>query len=105
MSDEQVLADVLANLFRGLEGVGGKMKITNRRIFFQPHRFNFQREPADIPLDQIAEVRKRSTCGIIPNGMLVRLKSGEVYKFVVWNRQRLITLIRGQLPGTPEQPH
>lgn len=29
---EEILADVGANLFRGIESVGGRMKVTNRRV-------------------------------------------------------------------------
>jgi hypothetical protein len=38
---EEILADVGANLFRGIEAVGGRLEITNRRILFEPHFFNF----------------------------------------------------------------
>jgi len=100
MSEEQILADVGANMFRGIEAVGGRMKITDRRILFEPHSFNLQPQPADIPLDQVAEVRKRNTLFVVPNGILVRLKSGVQYKFVVWGRGRLIALIRQHSAST-----
>ncbi|MEN3185039.1 MAG: GRAM domain-containing protein [Atribacterota bacterium] len=90
---EQVLADVAANLFRGIEAVGGRMKITNQRIVFEPHALNVQRAVLEISLDEVMEVKKRTTLGIFPNGLLVRTKSGEDYKFVVWKRDRLIQLI------------
>jgi hypothetical protein len=98
MADEQLLADVPANLFRGIEGVGGRLRITNRRVVFEAHAFNIQTAPAEIPLEQIAEVRKRLTWKLIPNGLLIRTKDGPEYKFVVWGRRRLIELIRANLP-------
>jgi hypothetical protein len=82
-----------ANLFRGIEGVGGLILITDRRIIFQPHLFNIQRDVVEIPLKDIVEVRPRSTYDIIPNGILVKTRSGKEYKFVVPNRQRIIDLI------------
>lgn len=90
---EKVLADVAANLFRGWEAVGGRMKITDQRIFFEPHAVNIQTEVEEIPLNEVVEVTKRNTLGIVPNGLLVRTKSGREYKFVVWGRKRLIQLL------------
>ena len=97
---EELLAGVGANLFRGIEGVGGRMKITDRRVLFEPHAINIQRQPAEIPFEHIAEVRKRNTMGIIPNGILILTKSGIKYKFVVWGRERLISLIQSHLYKT-----
>lgn len=95
-ASEAIVADVAANLFRGIEGVGGRLKITNRRVLFEPHAINIQRNPAEIPIVDIAEVSTRNTLGIIPNGMLIRTRAGVEYKFVVWGRDRLISLIEDQ---------
>ncbi len=90
---EEICADIPANLFRGFEAVGGKLKITSSRVLFDPHDINLQKMPAEIPLSDIAEVRKRNTWGIIPNGLLIRTKTGVEYKFVAWGRDRLISVI------------
>ena len=94
---EVLLADVAANLFRGMEAVGGCITITSHRILFEAHAFNIQREPLEISLDNISEVRKINTLGIIPNGLLIRAKTGINYRFVVWKRKRLIPLIRSRI--------
>lgn len=94
---EEILADCVANLFRGIEGVGGRLKITSRRLLFEPHATNFQKNPAEILMSDIQEVRKRNTFGIVPNGMLVQTKSGFEYKFVVWNREKLIAIIAAKI--------
>ena len=91
---EALEADVAANLFRGMEAVGGRMKITSSRILFEAHAFNIQREPAEILLEDISEIRKVNTLGIVPNGLLIRTKTGIDYRFVVWKRKHLIALIR-----------
>ena len=91
---EVTLIDVAANLFRGLEAVGGRMQITTHRILFKPHAINFQKEPAEIDLKNIAEVGKRNTLGLVPNGMYVRTKDGTEYRFVVWGRSNLIKIIQ-----------
>lgn len=90
---EQTLADVGANLFRGIESVGGRLKITTRRLLFEPHAVGLQKNPAEILLSDIAAVAKRNTAGFVPNGMSIRTKGGVEYKFVVWGRDKLIDLI------------
>jgi hypothetical protein len=94
---EDILADVPANLFQGIESVGGRLKITSRRLVFQPHLINFQRQPVEILLSDISMVKKRNTALVIPNGMLVRTKAGTEYKFVVWRRENLVRIIANNL--------
>jgi len=91
--NERILADRGANLFRGFEGVGGRLKITNQRLIFEPHAINIQKQILEVPLNKIKEVNSRNTLGIIPNGILIKLISGQEYKFVVWKREELIRLI------------
>ena len=95
---EEVLADVRANLLRGIENVGGRLKITNNRVLFQPHAINVQKMPEQIALSEIIEVSRTNTMRIIPNGMLIRTSRGVDYKFTVFGRGRLINLIRANLP-------
>ncbi len=99
MTEEQTLAEVGANLFRGIESVGGRMRLTDRRIVFEPHRLNLQRQPVEIPLDEVVLVRKRNTWLLVPNGFLVRTREGTDYKFVVSGRARLIRLIAEHSPA------
>jgi hypothetical protein len=95
--DEEILADVAANFFRGIEGVGGRLKITSHRVLFEANEINLQEQPGEILLSDIAEVSKRNTMGIIPNGLLIRTKVNAIYKFVVWRRGKLIELINSRL--------
>ncbi len=108
---EEILADVAANFFRGIESVGGRLKITSRRVLFEASEINLQEQHADILdsesnlLEQhaeilfsdIAEVSKLNTMGIIPNGLLIITKGKVIYKFVVWRRGKLIELINSRL--------
>lgn len=84
---------MLANLFRGAEVVGGKLKITDRRLIFESHDFNIQTGTTEILIEQIAEVKKRNTLGIVPNGISVITKDESGYKFVLWNRSKIIDFI------------
>lgn len=91
--EEQILADKPANMFRGIESVGGRIKITTKKVIFKSHALNIQRTTEEIPLNNIESVTKRNTMGIIPNGISIKLKSGVEYKFVVTGREELISLI------------
>lgn len=95
---EQLLLKVIANLFRGWESVGGKLSITNKKLHFKSHSFNIQTGETILCLNEIVEVRKVNTAGIVPNGLLVRLKNGNSFQFVVSKRNQvydtIVTLLK-----------
>ncbi len=72
--DEPVLREGLANHFKGIEGVGGKLYLTNRRLRFVSHKLNVQTHDECYPLSEIAEVEATRTLGIIPNGLRVTVE-------------------------------
>lgn len=92
--DEEILADVAANFFRGIEGVGGRLKITSRRVLFEANEINLQgqpgdilggesnlqQQPAEILLSDIAEVSKRKPMGTIPAVEILLSDIAEVSK-------------------------
>jgi Short C-terminal domain len=90
---EEVLVEASANLLRGPEAMGGRMRITNLRIIFEPHAINLQSQPEEIPIGEIVEVGGRRTWGLISNGLFIRTRNGLEHKFVVWGRDRLIRMI------------
>ena len=95
---EQTLSDTIANMWRGAEAVGGRLKITNHRVIFNSHMFNLQTGLTEIPLVDIAQVTPVNTFGLVPNGLCITLKSGIEHRFVVWGRNKLITIIRANMP-------
>jgi hypothetical protein len=91
--EEYLKKNVTANLFRGIEAVGGWLSITTERVLFRSHKVNFQKQPLQIKLKDIAKIEKRHTLGLIPNGLRILLKNGKEFKFVVWNREQLIDMM------------
>ncbi|WP_026690388.1 hypothetical protein [Alteribacter aurantiacus] len=88
-----------ANLFKGIEGVGGKLFLTKHALIHRPHRINFQSKETVIDLKDIANVTTRNTYLIAPNGLLVTTISGKEYKLVVNKREEWvekINLVRRQ---------
>ena len=100
MENEQIYFNVLANLFRGAEAVGGKLKITNRSLIFESHSLNIQTGVTEIPIEQIKTAKKRNTLGIVPNGMSVITKGDIEYKFVLWNRSKIIDFINKSITNS-----
>jgi hypothetical protein len=96
MNQEPILADKPANLFRGLEGVGGRLKITSQRLIFIPHAFNIQTQPEEIFIWEIQRIDRKKSLFFIPNQMVVVMKSGAEFRFVVNGREELIALIEKQ---------
>jgi hypothetical protein len=99
---EELIDKFAANLMRGVEGVGGRMILTNQRILFETHEINLQTTPLAIPLSAIQSVVPSNIVGIVPTGITIRCSSGEEYRFVVWGRERIISKIedaRGRIRG------
>lgn len=90
---EELIAKFTANLMRGVEGVGGRMSLTNERVLFEAHKINLQSAPLEIPLSVIESVVPSRTLGIVPNSITIRCYSGEEYRFVVWGRKQIATKI------------
>jgi hypothetical protein len=91
MSDDgAVVVRARANLWRERESVGGHLYLTRHRLSFRPHALNFQTQPLDLPLAQIASTRAHRSMGIIPNGLTVVTTFGTEYRFVTTHRDRFI---------------
>ncbi|KKB71547.1 MULTISPECIES: GRAM domain-containing protein [Bacillus] len=94
---EGFIMDVPANLFRGIESVGGRLKLTSESLFFTSHGVNIQNKPLDIKIQDIAKVEKRNTFLVVPNGLKVVLKNQQEYKFVVAKRQEFFNHLENLL--------
>lgn len=85
---------ILANYFRGSEAVGGKIYFDNTGLTFKSHKFNIQRGETRIDYNQIQDVNKRNTLGIVPNGISIFTKDGVEHKFVIYNREKIIDFLK-----------
>lgn len=87
-----ILFDGPANLYRGIEGVGGRLILTQEYLFFKPHAINIQKIEEIIYLRNIERVERKKTLWIIPNGLKVIAEQRE-YKFVVNKRNQWVAEI------------
>lgn len=88
--NEGIIKEGAANHFKGIESVGGRLFLTNQRLYFDSHSLNVQAHKLSIPYSEIKSVRERNTFFIIPNGMCIELQNGKNEKFVLWEREKWI---------------
>ncbi|MFD2530024.1 MULTISPECIES: GRAM domain-containing protein [Polaribacter] len=86
LDNENSEDEIFANLFRGFEGVGGKIFLTNQRLIFKSHSLNIQKGQTNIDYNDIVSVTKRKTFKLRDNGIKITTKKGDEYCFVVNNR-------------------
>jgi GRAM domain-containing protein len=91
--EEKLLGTFGANLLRRYEAVGGRLILTNQRVLFEAHNFNFQTTPVAIPLSAIETVVPSLTFGILRNGITIHCAATK-YQFVVWHRQRILSKLQ-----------
>jgi len=89
--DEATLKTGGASLQRGIETVGGKLYLTNRRLIFESHAFNVQRGATLIPLGDISSITKCWTkllnlIPLMPNSLAVTTTQGREHRFVLFGR-------------------
>lgn len=95
--EEKVLFEGLANHFKGMEGVGGKLFLTNKRVRFRSHAVNIQTHDESYPLTSITDVKAVNNAWIIPNGLLLTLADGRRERFVVYKRNEWVDQIEQRL--------
>ena len=97
LDEEEIEEEIFANLFRGIEGVGGKIFLTNERLIFKSHSLNIQKGQTDINYSDIVSVDKRKTAKLIDNGIKISTKQGTEYDFVVNDRDDVLIKIQNKL--------
>jgi hypothetical protein len=90
--DEEIAFQTPANHFKGVEGVGGKLYLTNKRLIFKSHKLNIQNHQLSISLTDVNRADGYKTLGVVNNGLAIDTKQNTSEKFVVeqvdeWLRQ------------------
>ncbi|MEO6869210.1 MAG: GRAM domain-containing protein [Ginsengibacter sp.] len=91
---ETILFDTGANHFKGAEGVGGKLYLTNKRLVFKSHKFNIQNHELSISLLDIDKVDRYKILGLVNNGLSVKTDDNKTEKFVVQQIDEWINQLR-----------
>ncbi|RCW74990.1 hypothetical protein [Saliterribacillus persicus] len=98
---ENIVKKGMANLWKGKEGVRGKLYLTDQQLIHEAHKMNVQNEKVEINLADIdyLEFYTNKVLGIplTKNGLMVVDKDGAQYKFVVNKRESWKNQIEEQL--------
>jgi len=78
-----------ANHLKLFEGVGGRLFLTNQRLFFKPHFFNIQTHEESISLKDILSIEAKYS-DFISGKMTVFLRNGSAEKFYVPKRKKWV---------------
>lgn len=89
---ETVLKSSNANLQRGVETVGGRLHLTDRRLIFESHAFNVQTGASVVALSQIVDAEPVWTLflgriPLMPNSLAVRTRERYELRFVLFGRR------------------
>ncbi len=90
LENEKIEIEGPANLFRGIESVGGKIFLTNKKVIFKSHKINIQKSQIEIEYENIDKIIKRKTVKLINNGIQISTKDGKEFDFVVNERDTWI---------------
>ena len=98
LAKEEILEEQYCSHMRGIEAVGGKIAITNKRFLFQSHKFNLHNHTLEINLKDIISVEKSRLYKYFPGkGIKLVLKDGSEEVFSPRNKKRLIEIVEHQL--------
>jgi len=100
---EFIVYHIPARLHRDREAIEGRMRVTNERILFDTMPEDANPKPSiaiEIRMSELKSVYPCNTYLFLPNGLLLTLDRGEVYKFAVWKRSRLAGYLNRRLQAS-----
>ncbi len=96
-SDEQIIVSGGANLFRGSIALGGELTLTDKRLIFKPHIFNFDHSDEKIEVDKIRGVKKVKTLNLFDTSLIILTEDEHEFKFVLGNnREKWYELLKAK---------
>lgn len=94
---ELIEAEGPANLFRGMESVGGKLFLTNQKMVFKAHKLNIQSGETIIEYADITDCILRKTLRFVDNGVRIATKTGEAFDFVLNDRKQWVEHVQERM--------
>ena len=91
-NDEVVIRKGAATRLVPFEGVGGKLFLTNQRLFFEAHSFNIQKGDGSIFLRNIIAVEAKHS-DFISRKLSIYLRNKSVEEFTVYKRKMWVSEI------------
>jgi hypothetical protein len=85
-NDEVLIRKGAATHLVPFEGVGGKLFLTNQRLFFEAHSLNIQKRDGSIRLENIVTVEAKHS-DLISRKLSIYLRNKSVEEFIVYKRK------------------
>ena len=94
---EQMLASFAASIPGSV--TAGRLQVYPTRLVYTDtvQAFVGNRNQTVMAYRDISDLSLTNTMGLIPNGLVVRTKTGAVHTFACWERERIIALVRQYL--------
>jgi hypothetical protein len=88
--DERLLKESPAKHFRRLNGVGGEIYLTNKRLVFIPNPLHYEKYELSIPLERVLRAEPYRINWVINKGVIIVLRNGDSEKFSIKQRMEWI---------------
>lgn len=88
--NEILIKEYGANLYRGKEGVGGKIALTNKSVIFKSHQVNIQTGETLIPIQDISGFKINNRIFNFLNNELILITTEKDYRFIIQGRDELM---------------
>lgn len=85
-NDEVILRKGAATHLVSFEGVGGKLFLTNKRLFFESRSLNFQGHEESISLEDIVSIEAKHS-DLISRKLSIHLINNSVEDFIAYRRR------------------
>jgi hypothetical protein len=97
-ANESLLRESRATHWKGFEGVGGKLFLTNRRVYFKSHFFNVQTHEQSISLQDIIRLEAKHS-DFISSKLSIFLRDGSKEVFYIPKRKQWVEEMHRALEG------
>ena len=101
VNDEVIIRKGAATRLVPFEGVGGKLFLTNQRLFFEAHSFNVQKGDGSIFLKNIVAVEAKHS-DFISRKLSIYLRNKSVEEFTVYKRKMWVSEIEKAIKNLKE---
>jgi hypothetical protein len=88
--NETLIKEYGANLFRGKEGVGGKIALTDKSIIFKSHKVNIQRGETVVFMEDITGFEVRNRIFNLLNNEITLSTTDKDYRFIIQEREEFV---------------
>jgi hypothetical protein len=88
--NETLIKEYGANLFRGKEGVGGKIALTDKSILFKSHKVNIQRGETVVFMEDITGFEVKNRIFKLLNNEITLSTTNKDYRFIIQEREEFV---------------